>query len=121
MGASYFVPHWLARIIAWPLSKLTGKDIVGFTPGPFTLWLTDVVSEELFWHENEHQWQWTFRIPLWTMCNAMGQRRSWPVRWFGYAVATARFWTEYLYYSVRYGYWNNPLEVQARASEELFT
>jgi hypothetical protein len=30
---------------------------------------------------------------------------------------TLRFVSKYLYYSMRHGYWNNPLEVEARAAE----
>jgi hypothetical protein len=34
-------------------------------------------------------------------------------------MGTMKFYLLYLYYSIRYGYWNNPMEVEARAAEML--
>lgn len=34
-------------------------------------------------------------------------------------MGTMKFYLLYLYYSIRYGYWNNPMEVEARQAEML--
>jgi hypothetical protein len=34
-------------------------------------------------------------------------------------MGTMKFYFLYLYYSIRYGYWNHPMEVEARAAEML--
>ena len=82
--------HWIAKLVG----KLNGQKRFAITLGQTAYY--SVSKEEVFtnpkWvrHEDVHKKQWASEGRL-------------------------RFLFKYLYYSVRYGYKNNPYEVEARA------
>lgn len=44
------------------------------------------------------------------------------VHWEQYKkLGTIGFYAKYLYYNLKYGYWNNPMEVEARQKSENLT
>jgi len=79
--------------IRW-LLRLRG--FAGVTLPPFGIFIIEerLQDERLIKHEKEH----------WRQAQELG---------------TIKFYARYLWYSLRYGYWNNPLEVQARKAEDV--
>jgi hypothetical protein len=77
--------------VGWFL-KTTGYK--GITLPPFGIFITEdrIDSERLRKHELAH----------WKQAQELG---------------VLKFYTKYLWYNLRYGYWNNPLEVEARNAE----
>lgn len=79
--------------VKWFL-KLTGYE--GITLPPFGIYIlaSHLNDQKLIKHEMCH-WEQAHRIGI--------------LKWY----------TLYLYYNLRYGYWNNPFEVEARQKSEL--
>ena len=77
--------------IRWWL-KLTGFS--GITLPPFAIYVLaeQMGNQRLRRHEEAH----------WEQYKRMG---------------AVKFYAAYLWFTIRYGYWNNPLEVQAREAE----
>jgi hypothetical protein len=75
---------------------LRWRGFAGITLPPFGIFIIEerLQDERLIRHEKEH----------WRQAQELG---------------TIKFYARYLWYSLRYGYWNNPLEVQARKAEDV--
>ena len=87
-------PRLAPAPIRWFL-RLTDK--VGVTLPPFGIFMVDknwLAAASMIRHEQVHWAQW--------------QR-----------MGTVRFYLTYLWYNVRYGYQDNPMEVEARKAETL--
>ena len=87
------VNNWIAKIIVKIAAKITPCTI-GVAPWPFIfIYPKDYVTDlSLIAHERVHLKQW---------------KQYWIVG----------FLPVYVYYHIRYGYKNNPLEIEARAAE----
>lgn len=83
----------LRRVARYVTSRLGVDRVAAITIGNDTYQLVDQLNPALHRHEAAHAEQF--------------KRLGW---W--------RFWPLYIYYHVRHGYLNNPLEVEARAAEE---
>ena len=85
------VTHIARGPIRWWL-KLTG--FAGITLPPFGVFITAERMSDVLLHKHEQaHWQQYQRMGL------------------------VKFYVLYLYYLARYGYWNSPLEVEAREAE----
>ncbi len=82
-------PRWLEAILKW-------RGMGAITLPPFGIYARPyyILSERLQRHENAH----------WQQYKRMG---------------ALKFYAKYLWLSARYGYWNNPMEVEARAAEVI--
>lgn len=81
-------PKIATGLIRWFLLK---RGFAGITLPPFGIYIIKerIDEQPLIDHENVH----------WKQYERMG---------------FLKFYTMYLYYSLRYGYWNNPMEKEAR-------
>lgn len=86
--------HWLAKFLLWFHPKSEGYAI---TLGQTTYYSCDIERVDGAWraHENQHKTQW-------------------------YKDGTIKFSLKYLWYSVRYGYEDNPYEVEAEQARINF-
>jgi hypothetical protein len=84
-------PRPARHIIRWFL-KATGFAGVTLPPIGIYILAERLHDQRLVRHELEH----------WAQAQRLG---------------VVRFAFTYLYFTVRYGYWNNPLEIEARAAE----
>jgi len=86
----------IARFIVGIADKFNkGVNIVGVTIWPFIFIYPPEYkeNERLIKHESKHLQQWL---------------RYWIIG----------FLPVYIYYNIKYGYWNNPLEISARVAEQ---
>jgi hypothetical protein len=81
--------HWIAKVVLF-LNKRRGWSNAAITIGQTSYYSCDqsLVSPSWHRHEDEHKKQW--------------KHNGW-----------IKFTFLYLWYSLRYGYYNNPLEVEA--------
>ena len=84
-------PKTAKHVIRW---LLRARGFAGVSLPPFGVYILAerLADERLVKHEQAH----------WAQYERMG---------------ALGFYTAYLWYTLRYGYWNNPLEVEARAAE----
>ena len=80
------------------ISKVWGRDLWAVTIGRCSFFSVPKKRVSLRWqaHEDFHKKQW---------------REMWYIG----------FLLKYLYFHVKYGYWNNPLEVEAREYADQFS
>jgi len=88
--------NWKARIIVWIADKINPKfDIIAVTWSPnIYIYPADKQTERLIKHESCH----------------LKQQKD---------MGKYKFLAVYIYQFLKYGYWNMPLEVEARGAENV--